>query len=75
MSHREQYNLPPADAAQFCRSWSAHVDALDRHLSANMWALVAVTLLLVAYPIARMLIPAALHNLVPEVVRAVLHLI
>ena len=74
MSHREQC-MSPADAAQFCREWSAHVDALDRHLSANLWALAAVTVLLIAYPVARVLIPAAIHNVVPDVVRTVLHLI
>lgn len=74
MSHREQCTSP-SDATQFCREWSAHLDALDRHLSANVWALAAVTVLLIAYPVARVLIPAAIHNVVPDVVRTVLHLI
>ena len=74
MSHREKC-MSPADTAQFCREWSAHVDALDQHLSANVWALAAVTVLLIAYPVARVLIPAAIHNVVPDVVRTVLHLI
>ena len=61
--------------AQLRRFWSAHVDALERHLSANTWALEAVTVVLIAYPIARILIPAVLHGIVPDVVRTVLNLI
>ena len=78
MTHREQHNLSPADAAQFCQLWSGHVDALERHLSARTWALWGVSAVVIAYPIARTLVPAALHsivNVVPEVVRTVLHLI
>jgi hypothetical protein len=51
------------------------VDALERHLSANMWALAAVTVVLIAYPIARFVIPAVLRAVVPDVVRTVLNLI
>jgi hypothetical protein len=75
MSDREQYTSGPASAVQLCPLWSAHVDALDRHLSANTWALGAVTVALIAYPIARIVIPAALHGIVPDVVRTVLNLI
>jgi len=75
MTYREQYAPCPANAAQLCRFWSAHVDGLERHLSVNTWALAAVTVVLIAYPIARIVIPAALHNMVPDVVRTVLHLI
>jgi hypothetical protein len=75
MSNREQYSMGPASAAQVCRFWSAQVDALDRHLSANTWALAAVTVALIAYPIARIVIPALLHGIVPDVVRTVLNLI
>jgi hypothetical protein len=32
MTDREQYALGPASGAQFRRFWSAHVDALERHL-------------------------------------------
>ena len=32
MSYREEYTPNPASAEQFCRLWSAHVDALERHL-------------------------------------------
>jgi hypothetical protein len=75
MSDREQYTPSPASGAQFCRFWSAHVDALERHLSANTWALAAVTVVLIAYPIARVVIPAVLNGIVPDVVRTVLKLI
>jgi hypothetical protein len=75
MTHREQCTLSPADAGQLSRLWSDRVDALERHLSVNTWALAAVSVVLMAYPIARILIPAALHDIVPDVVRAVLHLI
>jgi len=74
MSHREQC-LPPADAAQLCREWSAHVDALDSHLSANKWAMAAFTLVAILYPAARIFFPIVLHKVVPDVVRTVLHLI
>ena len=80
MNYREQYAPGPASAAQLCRFWSAHVDALERHLSANTWALAAVTAVLIVYPIARIVIPAILHDIVthgivPDVVRTVLNLI
>jgi hypothetical protein len=75
MTVREQYTPDPASGAQFCQFWSAHVDALERHLSANTWALAAVTVVLIAYPIARIVIPAALNGIVPDVVRTVLKLI
>jgi hypothetical protein len=74
MSNREQYAMGPASAVQFCRLWSAHLDALERHLSANTWGLAAVTVALMAYPIARIMIPV-LRGLVPDVVRTVLNLI
>jgi hypothetical protein len=78
MTHREHYTLSPADAAHLCQVWSDHVDALERHLSAKTWALAATIVVLMAYPIARILIPAAFHdlvNFVPDVVRNVLHII
>lgn len=75
MVRREQYIPGPACGAQFSRLWSAHVDALDRHLSANTWALAAVTVVLIAYPVARIVIPAVLNGIVPDVVRTVLNLI
>jgi len=78
MSDRQPYTPVPVNAQQFCQFWSAHVDALDRHLSASTWALAAVTVVLLAYPIARIAIPAILHGImgtVPDMVRTVLNLI
>jgi len=75
MTDRALYREGPASAAQLCQLWSAHVDALERHLSAGTWALAALTVTLVAYPIARIVIPAVIHDVVPEVVRNVLNLI
>jgi len=75
MIHREHYTPDSVDAAQSCLFWSARVEALDRHLSINTWALKAVTVVLIAYPIARIAIPALLHAVVPDGVRTVLNLI
>ncbi len=77
ITHREICAPYPASAsaAQPCRLWSEHVDALERHLSAKAWALAAVSGALCVYPIARVVVPAVLHAVVPEVVRTVLHLI
>jgi len=75
MDARTQYMPGPACEAQVCRFWSAHVDALERHLSAKTWALVAVTVVLIAYPVARIVIPAVLNGMVPDVVRNVLNFI
>jgi len=75
MTDREQYAPSPASGAEFSRFWSAHIDSLERHLSANTWALAAVTVVLIAYPIARIVIPAVLNGIVPDVVRTVLNLI
>jgi len=74
MTNTQQYTPDPVGALQFCRFWSAHVDALERHLSARTWALAAVAVVLMTYPIARIVIPAILHEIVPEVVRSVLNL-
>lgn len=75
MNHREHYSSGPVSAVEFCRLWSSHVDTLERHLSANTWALAAVPVVLIAYPIARIMIPTILHGIVPDVVRTVLNLI
>jgi hypothetical protein len=75
MAALEQYISGPAGEAQICGLWSAHVDALERHLSAKTWALAAVTVVLIAYPIARIVIPAVLNGIVPDVVRNVLNVI
>jgi len=76
MTHREHI-LSPADAAQFCQEWSGHLDALEKHLSAKAWALAATIVVVLTYPIARILLPDAVHDvvsMVPDVVRTVLHL-
>jgi hypothetical protein len=75
MSNREQYAMSPMSAVQSLQFWSEHVDALERHLSAKTWALAAVTVVLIAYPVARIAIPAIIHGVVPELVRTVLKLI
>ena len=75
MRDRQQFTPVPAIDMPSCRVWSAHLDALDRHLSSDTWALVAVTVVLIAYPVARIVIPATLHHVVPELVRTMLHLI
>jgi len=74
MSDRKQSSMARDSAVQMCQLWSSHVDALERHLSANTWALAALTVVLIAYPIARIVIPAILHGIVPDVVRTVLNL-
>jgi hypothetical protein len=76
MTNLTQYAAGPASApAQFCQLWSDHVDALERHLSAKMWALTIAAVVLITYPIARIVIPDVLHAVVPDVVRTVLSLI
>jgi hypothetical protein len=75
MAACHKYIPSPACEAQVCRLWSAHVDALDRHLSARTWALAAVTVVLIVYPVARIVIPAVLNGIVPDVVRNVLNVI
>ena len=75
MIDHDQYAANPASAAQLCRVWTAHVDALEWHLASNTWALVMLTVLLIAYPIARIVIPAIVHGIVPDVVRNVLNMI
>jgi hypothetical protein len=80
MNYREQYAPGQVNVVELCRLWSGPVDALERHLSANTWALSAVAVALIAYPIARIVTPAILHGIVthatvPDAVRTVLSLI
>jgi len=75
MTNLKQYASDPASAVQFCELWSVHVDALERHLSIKRWVLAALTVVLIVYPIGRIVIPAVLHVAVPDVVRTVLNLI
>jgi len=74
MTNHAQDISGPFNTEQFSRMWSGRVDALERHLSVNTWVLAAVTVVLIAYPIARIVIPAVLHGIVPDVVRNVLNL-
>ena len=74
MNYREHYTPGPASAVQLCQFWSDHVDALERHLSVNTWALAAVAVVVIVYPIARIAIPPTVHGIVPDVVRTVLNL-
>ena len=73
MNYGAQYTPSPLTAEEFSGIWSDHLDALERHLSIHRWAMAAVTVVLIAYPIARLAVPALLHGIVPDVVRAVLH--
>ena len=73
MTDNLYYTLGPDHAVQFGEFWSARVDALEHHLSAKTWAVAAVTVLLIAYPIARIMIPVVISGTVPDVVRTVLH--
>ena len=75
MTTHTQCTLDPVAAAQSCRLWTDHVNALDRHLASDRWTLTAVTVVLIACPIARIVIPAVLHGIVPDVVRTVLNLV
>jgi hypothetical protein len=45
------------------------------NLSMKTWLLLVVPALVVAYPIARVVVPAVIHAVVPEVVRNVLTVI
>ena len=74
MTDHLQYAPDLVSDAQFCRLWSAHVDALERHLSAKIWALAAASVVLITYPIARILFPVVAHAAGREVVRILLTL-
>ena len=45
------------------------------NLPTKIWLLVVVPALLIAYPVVRIVVPAVLHAVVPEVVRNVLSVI
>jgi len=45
------------------------------NLSMRMWLLLAVPAIVIAYPVARIVVPAVAHAVVPEVVRTVLRVI
>lgn len=42
------------------------------NLSTRTWLLLVIPLVLAAYPVVRIVIPAVVHAVVPEVVRSVL---
>ncbi len=45
------------------------------NLSTRVWLLLVVPALLIAYPVARVVVPAVVRAVVPEVVRTVLRVI
>lgn len=45
------------------------------NLTMKKWLLLVVPTLAIAYPIARVIVPAVIHAVVPEVVRNVLNVI
>ena len=44
-------------------------------LSTRTWLLLAIPAVVLAYPVARIVVPAVVHAVVPEVVRSVLSVI
>jgi hypothetical protein len=49
--------------------------AYFNNLPTKTWLLLVVPLVVLAYPIVRIVVPAVLHAVVPEVVRSVLSVI
>ena len=49
--------------------------AYFNNLPIKVWLLVVVPTLVIAYPVARVVVPAVIHAVVPEVVRNVLSVI
>jgi hypothetical protein len=45
------------------------------NLSTRTWLLLVIPAVVLAYPVARMVVPAVVHAVVPEVVRSVLSVI
>jgi hypothetical protein len=45
------------------------------HRASTVWALLAIPLVALAYPVVTVVVPAVLHAVVPESVRAVLSLL
>lgn len=41
----------------------------------KVWALVVLPAVLIVYPVARIMVPAVLRAIVPDVVRSVLHIL
>ncbi|HKF06052.1 MAG TPA: hypothetical protein VKB49_27270 [Candidatus Sulfotelmatobacter sp.] len=60
------------------RTWEVVGDAMKAYfnkLPTRTWLLLVMPLVVLAYPIARIVVPAVLHAVVPEVVRSVLSVI
>jgi hypothetical protein len=59
------------------RTWEVEdaMKAYFNNLPTKTWLLLVMSLVVVAYPIARIVVPAVLHAVVPEVVRSVLSVI
>jgi len=49
--------------------------AYFNNLPTKTWLLLVIPAVVLAYPVARIVVPAVLHAVVPEVVRSVLSLI
>ena len=49
--------------------------AYFNNLSTKTWLLLVMSLVVVAYPIAKLVVPVVLHAVVPEVVRSMLSVI
>jgi hypothetical protein len=47
----------------------------SKNLSTGTWLLLAIPAVVLAYPVARIVVPAVVHAVVPEVVRSVLSVI
>lgn len=45
------------------------------NLPMRTWLLLVLPAIAIAYPVARIVVPAVVHAVVPEVVRSVLHVI
>jgi hypothetical protein len=44
-------------------------------LPTSIWALIVIPVVVIAYPVVRIVVPAVLHAVVPNAVRTVLNLI
>jgi len=59
-------------------SYQLQEDAMKNYfdnLSTKTWLLLVIPAVVLAYPVARFVVPAVLHAVVPEVVRSVLKVI
>jgi hypothetical protein len=69
---------PPEGTSPFPYAYLHPEDAMKAHfnnLPMKTWLLLVVSALAIAYPIARVLVPAVVRAVVPEVVRNVLSVI